>query len=172
MNSVSFVPESRDEPDAANRSGARWRNRRTLRTAALGRNVSGESFVADRRINERSRRGGEEREADRAGRATLFVLVGLRRVMIAIVSHRFRFHLRAAARLFRLGNRSLARDRSESDGAGKEQAKQESQHCSHHGLVYHQAHTGINLGWKCRLRRSTASTQLRTTSLFSQKKNR
>jgi len=93
----------------------------------LGRNKSGKRFVADRGINERGRRGGEQREAERTGRATLFLLVGLRRVMIAIVSHRFRFHLRAATGLFRLGKRSLARDRSESDRAGEKQAEQESQ---------------------------------------------
>jgi hypothetical protein len=46
----------------------------------LGRNVSGKSFVADRRINERRGEGGKKGETKGAESATLLLLVRLRRV--------------------------------------------------------------------------------------------
>jgi hypothetical protein len=97
-------------------SGARRWDRRSLRAAMLGRNVSGKSFVADGRIQERRGRAGEHRETKSAEGAALLVLVGLWRVPFALARGGFHFHLRAAALFFLdFWTERLARDRSERD---------------------------------------------------------
>jgi hypothetical protein len=110
----------------------------------LGRNVSGKSFVADGRINEGRRRRDDRCETERARGATLLVRVRLRRVPVAFVPERFRFHLRAAIRLLEFRNDRLPRDCREANRAGEEQAEQESKRCSHHGQAYHLLPAGIN----------------------------
>jgi len=118
-------------------SGARRWNWRTLRAAVLGRNVSGKSFVADRRVNERRGERGKKGKAEGAESATLLLLVRFRRVPVAFVRGRFRFHFRAAIRLLKFRNERLPRDRREADRAGEEQAKQESESSSHQAQGYH-----------------------------------
>ena len=110
----------------------------------LGRNVGGKSFIADRRINEGRREGGNQSETQGAEGAALFVLVRLRRMPVAIVRRRFHFHLRAAARFFDFRNERFPRDHGESDRAGEEQAEQKSQHGSHDDSVYHLIRSGFN----------------------------
>jgi len=110
----------------------------------LGRNVSGKSFFADGRINERRRGAGEQHETESAEGAALLVLVRFRRVPVTLVCCRFHFHLGAAARLLDLRNERLPRDRRKSDRAGEEQAEQKSQHGSHDDSVYHLMRSGFN----------------------------
>jgi hypothetical protein len=117
-------------------SGARRWNRRRLRAAVLGRNVSSKSFVTDRRINERRGEADEKGTAKGAESTAFLILVRFRRVPVAIVSRRFRFRFRAAARLLGLrdGSGSPGRNGGGRDRAGDEQAEQESQRSrSHHG---------------------------------------
>lgn len=94
-----------------------------MRAAVLGRNVSGKSFVADRRIKERGREGGRQPETKSAEGATLFVLVRLRRVPVALMRRGFHFHLRAAVPFLDLRNERLPGNRGESERAGEEQPK-------------------------------------------------
>lgn len=84
-----------------------------MRAGVLGRNVSGKSFVADRRINERRGRGDYGRKPEGAGGATLFVRLRFRRVPFAIVTRRLRLHLRAIIHFLEFGNERLARNNSE-----------------------------------------------------------
>ena len=86
-----------------------------MRAGVLGQNVSGKIFVADGWINEW--RGGRDEagEAERARGATGLVLIGLRRVAIAIVTRGFRFHLRATVGLLDFRNQRLTGKRSERD---------------------------------------------------------
>ena len=114
--------------------GPRRRNRRTACAGALGRNKSSERLIADRRIDDRRPLSDEKREPRLAGRATRPVPFGFRLMTIAIVSGRYRFCLRAAARLFDFRG-SLARNCGKSDRAGESQAEQESKHSSHRGIV-------------------------------------
>jgi hypothetical protein len=120
----------------------------------LGRNVSGKSFIADRRINERRRGAGEHRQTKSAEGAALLVLVRLRRVAVAFVRGGFHFHFRAAAGFLDFRNERLARDRGESDRAGDEQAEQKSQRASHDGSAYHLKRFGFNLVWSGALERA------------------
>lgn len=110
----------------------------------LGRNVSGESFVADRRINERRRGVGEHRETKSAEGAALLVLVRLWSVAVALGRGGFHFHFRAAARFLDFRYERFPRDHGESDRAGEEQAEQKSRHGSHDDSVYHRMRVGFN----------------------------
>ena len=99
--------------------------------AVLGRNVSGKSFVADRRINERRGEADEKGTAKGAESAAFLIPVRLRRVPFAIVPDGFRFRLRAATRFFDLRNGHLRGDGGERNGAGDNQANQKPQRPLH-----------------------------------------
>ena len=118
-------------PTRSNSSGARRRNRRSLRAAMLGRNVGSKSFIADWRINERSGARSHYCQTKGKERATLFLLVRFRRVPAAIVERGWHFHFRVATRLLDLQSRRLPRDRGHADRAGEDQAKQKAQGGSH-----------------------------------------
>jgi hypothetical protein len=101
----------------------------------LGRNVSGKSFVADRRINERRGERGEKGKAKGAKSATLFVLVRFRRVPVALASRRFCFHFRAAVRLPAFRRRSLAWNRGKGDRRSDRHADEKSEGHSHGATI-------------------------------------
>jgi hypothetical protein len=97
----------------------------------LGQNVSGKIFVTDGRINEWRARGDEASETECARRATGLVLIGLRRVAIAIVTRGFRFHLRATIRLFDFRNQRLTGKRCERDRRAERETGEKPEYSSH-----------------------------------------
>jgi hypothetical protein len=108
-----------------------------VRAGVPGRNISGKRFVTDRRINECRGRGDNCGQTERAGGATLFVLIRLRRVAIAFVTGRFCLHLCATVGLLNFHTERLAGNRGESERRGKRQTEQESKSFSHAEAVYH-----------------------------------
>ena len=127
----------RDEPTRfESESGARRRNRRTLRAAVPGRNVSGKSFVADGRINERCASGENSRDTGGAEDATLLVRSGHRLVMVAIGRRGFRFHDRATIGLFDRWRRQRLRWKRRDRERGRDRnPSQESQGRSHNASI-------------------------------------
>ena len=99
----------------------------------LSRDISGKSFIADRRINERRGVRDNTGETKGAGGATLLVRIRFGGVALAIVAGRFHFHLRTAIGLLDLGNQRLTWQSGESERRRKRQAEQESE-CPSHDL--------------------------------------
>ena len=103
----------------------------------LGQNVSGEIFVADRRIH-KGRGGGENAgQPEDTGGAALLIRVGLGRLMIALVLCGTRFHLRAAIGFLNFRDERLARNRGKGQGTTQEQTEDGLERSPHRDAPYH-----------------------------------
>ena len=107
-----------------------------MRADVLANGKRGERFIAGRRINKRRRRGYEKSEAIDARGATLFVLLGLGRVLAAIIRGRGRFHFCAAIHFLDLRNCSLSGQNGERHRNAEREAENQSQGGLHSGRSY------------------------------------
>ena len=105
-----------------------------MRADVLANGKRGERFIAGGRINKRRRCGYEKPEAIDARGATLFVLLGFGRVLIAIIRGRGRFHFRAAVHFLDLRNCGLSRQDGERHRNAERHAENQSQGRLHSGL--------------------------------------
>lgn len=107
-----------------------------MRAELLANRKRGERFLAGGRINKWRRRGQEKPEAKDARGATLFVLLGLGRGLIAIIRRRGRFRFCAAIRFLDLRNCGLGWEDGERHRNADHEAENQSQGCLHAGLFY------------------------------------
>ena len=106
-----------------------------MRADLLANGKRGERFIAGRRINKPRRRGYEKPEAIDARGATLFVLLGLGRVLIAIIRGRVRIHFCAAVHFLDLRNRGLRGQDGERHRNAEREAENQSQGHLHSGAI-------------------------------------
>ena len=106
-----------------------------LRTALRRGNVCGKSFIAHRRVNERRGQRSDKGTTHGAGRATLFVGIGLGRVPVAIVARRFDFHFRAAIGFLWFRNERLRGDGGERDRGTERKTGEKPEYSSHGPMI-------------------------------------
>jgi len=111
-----------------------------MRADVLANGKRGERFIAGRRINKPRRRGYEKPKAVDARGATLFVLLGFGRVLIAIIRRRGRCHFCAAVCLLDLRNRGLRGQNGERHRNAERHAENQSQGRLHSGPSYRVRH--------------------------------
>ena len=107
-----------------------------MRAAALGRNVSRKTFVADGRINKRRNGADYSGQTEGADGATLLIRIGFRRVALAFPGSGLRLHLGAAIGFLDDRRHWLARNRRKAERRGEKQAEQQSPGRLHDGPRY------------------------------------
>jgi hypothetical protein len=102
----------------------------------LGRNASRKTFVAHGRVDEWSNPRDYGRQTEGAGRATLLIRIGLRRMSFAFAGGGIRLHFGAAIGFLDDRRHWLARNRREPKRSGEKQAEEQSRGRLHDGPCY------------------------------------